>query len=113
MFSSAERMAIAQTVADSVARMAGIARLTAGSGVEVATYYPGGKTVGVAVDENGVAVHVAISALPVLDVVEQVRAIVIQALQARGWSLPVDVVVEDIDLDALPPAVPRYPNSGG
>lgn len=97
---------IAQAVAMGVAGVAGVARLTAGSGVEAATYYAGGKTIGVVVREDQVRLHVVVSELPIAPVTERVRAAAQRVLRAHGAERPVEVVVEDLELQRLPKTLP-------
>ncbi|MDQ6743328.1 MAG: hypothetical protein M3Z97_10540, partial [Candidatus Dormibacteraeota bacterium] len=51
---------ISQAVSLGVAGVAGVARLTSGIGVEAATYFAGGKTVGVVVRQDQVRVHIVL-----------------------------------------------------
>jgi len=115
--STAERAAIAHAVAARVAGLAGVAGLSAGHAVEAATYYPGGKTVGVAVHDETVTVHVVIDALPVHDVAERVRRAAEASLAELGRGGRVDVVIEDVVVAGLPvvgpdDALPRPGTSG-
>jgi hypothetical protein len=66
---------IAQAVASGVAGVAGVARLTSGVGVEAATYFAGGKTVGVVVRQDQARVHIVLSQLPIAQVTERVREV--------------------------------------
>ncbi len=93
---------IAQAVAAGVAGVAGVARLTAGAGVEAATYYAGGKTIGVVVRKDQVTVHIVVMELPVARVAERVREAALEVLRALGTQHAVEVVVEDVELDKLP-----------
>ncbi|MBA2629875.1 MAG: hypothetical protein H0U84_02490 [Thermoleophilaceae bacterium] len=97
----ADRAALAQAVAAGVLRVLGVARLTGGRGVEAATYHPGGKVVGVVVRDDAVSVHVVARGRSLTRVVEDVRAATREVLSARGRPVPVEVVVEDLELDHL------------
>lgn len=97
---------IAQAVAAAIAGVADVARLTAGAGVEAATYYAGGKTIGVVVGKDQITVHIVVMELPVARVAERVREAALEVLGALGARHAVDVVVEDVELDQLPD-VPR------
>ncbi|PZR85738.1 MAG: hypothetical protein DLM67_25240 [Candidatus Nephthysia bennettiae] len=97
---------IAQTVALHLAGLAGVARLTAGAGAEAATYYAGGKTLGVVVRQDLVRLHIVVLELPLVGVAERVRETVQRALRALGAERPVEVVVEDVELDQLPLSLP-------
>ncbi|MDQ6772230.1 MAG: hypothetical protein M3024_04460 [Candidatus Dormibacteraeota bacterium] len=92
---------IAQALALQVAGSGGV-QLTAGAGVEAATYYAGGKTIGVVVRPDTVRIHIVISELPVARVAERVRETVQRALHELGAERPVEVVVEDVEMDRLP-----------
>ena len=72
-----DRAALAAAVATALARVPGVARLSPGTGVEVATQVAGGKVVGVAVRDDTVVAHLVVDRL--------------------------DLVIDDVDLDRLPP----------
>jgi hypothetical protein len=98
---------IARTVALGVAGVAGVARLTPGAGgVEAATYYAGGRTIGVVVLKDQVAVHVVVSELPIARITERVREAAQRVLRAIGAERPVEVVVEDLEVEQLPRILP-------
>ena len=99
-----ERVAVAQAVAAAVAGVPGVARLSGGAGIEAATLYPGGKVTGVKVADHRVAVHLVASQLPLPALVGEVRAAARAALASLGFEHSIDVVVESLDLDQLPPA---------
>jgi hypothetical protein len=98
--------AIARAVALSVAGVAGVGRLTSGTGVEAATYFAGGKTTGVVVRRDQVRVHIVVSELPLADVTERVREAALQVLQALSVQSPVEVVIEDLEVEQLPRILP-------
>lgn len=99
-----DRAALARAVAAAVAAVPGVARLSGGAGpVEVATLYPGGKVLGVRVAGGRIAVHVAAARLPLPPLVAEVRAAAERAAAGLGERRPVDVTVEALELDALPP----------
>jgi hypothetical protein len=100
----ADRAALAQAVAANVAKVPGVARLSAGAGIEVATLYRGGKVTGVKVTDRRVAVHIVAAQLPLLALTGEVRAAAQDALASVGSQLPVDVVVEALDVEQLPQA---------
>ncbi len=93
---------IAQAVAFGVAGVAGVARLSPGAAVEAATYFAGGKTIGVVVRRDEVVVHVVVSELPLVQVTERVRKAAQRVLRALAAERPVEVVVEDLELEQLP-----------
>jgi hypothetical protein len=99
---SEDRGTVARAVAVGVARLA---RLTPGAGVEAATHFAGGKTLGVVITEDRIEVHVAVRELPVAQAAERVREAARQALGALRAERPVDVLVEDVDIDRLPRSV--------
>ncbi len=108
---------IAQAVALGVAGVAGVARLTSGTGVEAATYFAGGKTVGVVVRQDQVRVHIVLSQLPIVEVAERARAAAQRVLGALGAERRVEVVVEDLEVEQLPTiphsfALPPQPRGG-
>jgi hypothetical protein len=96
---SQDRGTIARAVAVAVA---GLARLTPGSGVEAATHFAGGKILGVVVADDRIEVHVAVRELPVAQAAERVREAARRALGALRAQRPIDVLVEDLDIDSLP-----------
>lgn len=97
---------LASAVRDAALAVPGVARLTSGGAVEVATQFPGGKVVGVRLG-NPVEVHVAVDRSPIIPVTERVRAAVRAVLDRSGEHRPVEVVVDDIDPVALAVTVPK------
>jgi hypothetical protein len=95
---------VASKVRDAVLAVPGVTRLTPGGPVEVATLFAGGKVVGVRLGD-AVEVHVAVDRLPIAPLAEQVRAAVRTVLERDGESRPVEVVVDDLEPEALP-AIP-------
>ncbi|MCP9271719.1 hypothetical protein [Mycolicibacterium arenosum] len=84
---------VADTVADVVRAVPGVADLHPGMFGEVATYLPGRRVVGVRVTDATVDVHVTVSAdAPVRPTAAAVRAAVAAALPDHV----VDVTVEDV-----------------
>jgi hypothetical protein len=98
----AERAALARAVAAAATAVPGVARLTGGGAVEAATLYPGGKVVGVVLDARAVTVHLVAGELPLAGLVARVRAAVAAVLAEVGATRDVDLVVEDLELPALP-----------
>lgn len=85
----------ADAVAAAVLRVPTVASLGKGEGVEVATYLPGRRVVGVRVNDDGVEVHVVArwgASLP--DLGDEVRAAVAPHVSGRR----VEVHVEDIEV---------------
>jgi len=97
---------LASAVRDAVLAVPGVARLTSGGAVEVATQFPGGKVVGVRLGDP-VEVHVAVDRSPIISVTEQVRAAVQAVLDRSGGSRPVEVVVDDIEPVAFAGTIPE------
>jgi hypothetical protein len=96
---------VASTIRDAVLAVPGVARLTPGVPVEVATHFPGGKVIGVRLGDR-VEVHVAIDEVPIAPLAERIRAAVRGVLEHAGGARPVEVVIDDIDpaaLAAVPP----------
>jgi hypothetical protein len=83
--------------------VAGVRR-SAGSGVEVATQYRGGRIVGVELADREVTVQVVAERLPLGPLADNVRAAARAVLHAAGDDRPVRVVVDDLDLVSLPGA---------
>src|SRR5262245_4955268 len=94
---------LAAAVATALARAPGVARLSPGTGVEVATQFAGGKVVGVRVREDAVVAHLVIDRLPVDQVATAARAAAEAALADLGVACRLDLVIDDVDLDRLPP----------
>lgn len=98
------RAALAKAIAETVGAVPGVARLSPGGVVEVATQFAGGKVVGVLLTPTTVRVHVVVDRVPVPVVAaaagEAVRAVLVGLADPRA----VDVVVDDIELSAVEPA---------
>lgn len=98
---TSEQGSVADTVADIVRAVPGVADLHAGMFGEVATYLPGRRVTGVRVTDDSVDVHITVSAeSPVRPTAASVRAAVAAALPGHA----VDVTVEDVA--AEPTTVP-------
>lgn len=96
-----DRGTLAQAVADAVASVPGIARMSSGPGVPVGTQYAGGTVSGVKLRDELVVAHVVLDRLPVLAVTEPALSAAEAALRALGDSRPVELVVDDIVLEEL------------
>ncbi|GAA4440462.1 hypothetical protein [Phytohabitans houttuyneae] len=92
---------LALAVRDAVTAVPGVRQVRAGSAVEVATQYPGGKVSGVRVSGETVEVHVVVGRLPLQPVVGQARAAARAVLDRYGDPRPVTVVVVDVADDAF------------
>lgn len=92
---------LALAVRDAVTAVPGVRQVRAGSAVEVATQYPGGKVSGVRVSGEMVEVHVVVGRLPLQPVVGQARAAARAVLDRYGDPRPVTVVVVDVADDAF------------
>lgn len=95
------RSALAQAVAEAVSAVPGVARLSPGGVVEVATQFAGGKVVGILLTPTAVRVHVVIDRVPVPLVAAAVSQAARRALDRLADSRAVDVVVDDIVLGAM------------
>jgi hypothetical protein len=95
------RSDLAEAAAHAALDVPGVAGLSAGTGVEVATYYPGGKTLGIRLREDGAEVHIVAGRSPLQPLAEEVAVAVGQVLTAAGASRPVTVVVDDVAPEAL------------
>ncbi|AVT38262.1 hypothetical protein [Plantactinospora sp. BB1] len=93
----ADLASVAGRVRDAVLAVPGVSGLTAGTGVEVATLFPGGKIVGIRLG-NPVEVHVEVAPVPIAPVAEQIQRAVRAVLADFGQRPSVEVVVDDIDL---------------
>lgn len=86
-------------VARAVADCRGVARLTAGSGVEMVSYRPGRKVTGVRVGSGGLEVHVVAHYGPTMgDVATEIRAALVPLL----GDAPVSVVIHDLEIGPVP-----------
>jgi len=102
-----DRVAVAAAVEAVVTSVPGVARLSAGSVVESATYHAGGKIIGVTVDQGTVSVRVVAAELPLPALAERIRVAVARALDGLGVTRRVDIVVDDVEIEGLPgPAAP-------
>jgi hypothetical protein len=91
---------VAMAVAAAVDTVSG-ARRSRGTGVEVATQYRGGRTVGVRLGDERIEVHVIAERPEVTAVARDVHAVARRALDAVGDRRPVAVVVDDLDVASL------------
>lgn len=89
--------ALASAIRDAVLAVPGVARLAPGTAAEAATYFAGGKVVGVRLAGDPVEVHLVLDRLPVPEVAGRVDEAVRQVLARAGDPRPVRVVVEDVD----------------
>jgi hypothetical protein len=98
-----DRAALAASVASALMQVPGVARLSPGAGVEVATQFAGGKVVGVGVRDDAVIAHLVIDRLPLDQVARAARAAAEAVLAALGVARRLDLVIDDVDLERLPP----------
>lgn len=98
-----DRAVLAAAVATALARVPGVARLSPGTGVEVATQFAGGKVVGVAVRDDAVVAYLVVDRVPVDQVAQAARAAAEAALADLGVARRLDLVIDDVELDHLPP----------
>jgi phenylpyruvate tautomerase PptA (4-oxalocrotonate tautomerase family) len=92
---------LARSLADAVTAVPGVAALTGGPGVEVATFFSGGKVTGLHLGDDQVDVHVVIDQTPLQVVAEAAAGAALRVLSAAGDSRRVQVIVEDVALEAL------------
>ncbi len=83
--------------------MPGVAGLSAGRGVQVGVQFPGGTVQGVALQAGAVVVHVVVDQFPLSAVVEPARSAAENALRQLGDQRPVEIVVDDVILEAPGP----------
>jgi hypothetical protein len=98
-----DRAVLAAAVATALTRVPGVARLSPSSGVEVSTQFAGGKVVGVAVRGDAVVAYLVVDRVPVDRVARAARAAGEAALADLGVARRLDLVIDDVDLDRLPP----------
>jgi len=92
---------LAQAVADAVTAVPGVARLTGGPGVEVATLFSGGKVVGLRLSSDPVEVHIVADRMPLPPVADEAVAAARRVLSAAGDDREVRVVVVDVESEAM------------
>jgi hypothetical protein len=95
---SPERLAPA--LRDAVLAVPGVVRLAPGGPIEAATYFAGGRVVGVRLSDP-VEVHIVVDRLPVVPIAGEVHAAARRVLDGSGESCPVEVVVDDFEPAAL------------
>jgi hypothetical protein len=98
-----DRAVLAAAVATALAQVPGVARLSPGTGVEVATQFAGGKVVGVRVRDDAVVAYLVVDRLPVDQVARAARVAGEAALADLGVARRLDLVIDDVELDQLPP----------
>jgi hypothetical protein len=98
-----DRAVLAAAVAAALVQVPGVARLSPGTGVEVATQFAGGKVVGVGVRDDAVVAYLVVDRLPVDRVARAARAAGEAALVGLGVARRLDLVIDDVELDQLPP----------
>jgi hypothetical protein len=91
---------VALVVAAAVDTVSG-ARRSRGTGIEVATQYRGGRTVGVRLSDDRVEVHVIAERPQVAMVARAVHDVARNALDAIGDPRRVAVVIDDLDVVSL------------
>jgi hypothetical protein len=95
-----DRAVLAAAVATALVQVPGVARLSPGTGVEVATQFAGGKVVGVGLRDDA---YLVVDRLPVDQVARAARAAGEAALADLGVARRLDLVIDDLELDRLPP----------
>jgi hypothetical protein len=98
-----DRAVLAAAVATALVQVPGVARLSPGTGVEVATQVAGGKVVGVGLRDDAVVAYLVVDRLPVDQVARAARAAGEAALADLGVARRLDLVIDDLELDRLPP----------
>ncbi|MGH9070253.1 MAG: hypothetical protein ACRDX8_03545 [Acidimicrobiales bacterium] len=99
--SGPDRAILARAVASAISAVSGVARMSPGWGVQVGTQHPGGTVVGVSLLEDAVVAHIVLDRLPVIEVTDPALAAAQAALRALGDPRPVEVVVDDIVVEAF------------
>lgn len=98
------RAELAESILAALLGVAGVARMSSGGTIEVATLHRGGKVPGVWLRPEVVEVHVVAEPVPLAPLAEEAHARIRSLLDAVGDQRPVRVVVDDIELDADPDA---------
>ena len=101
MTSTMRREDVARAVADAVLAVPGVARLAVGSGVEVATHFPGGKVLGLRLAGDCAEVHIVADRVPVNAVADEAGAAARRVLDAAGDQRGVRIVVDDLLTSAI------------
>jgi len=92
---------IARAVADAVIDVPGVARLSPGTGVEVATLFPGGKVIGLRLSGEVVEVHLVADRVPLPPIADEAAAAAGRVLSAAGDPRDVLVVIDDVEAHAV------------
>jgi hypothetical protein len=92
---------LAKSVEHAVIATPGVAALHPGFDVEVATYYSGGKVVGLSLSGEAVDIYVTADRVPLRDVADDAAAAAAKVLAAVGDHRPVNVVVADVTESGL------------
>jgi hypothetical protein len=92
---------IAAAIADAVTSVPGVAGLTGGEGVEIATFFAGGKVVGVHLGEDEVDVHIVADRTPLTQVADEAAAAALRVLSAAGDKRRVRVYVDDVAIESI------------
>ena len=92
---------LARSIADAATQVSGVAGLTGGPGVEVATLFAGGKVVGLRLGDDQVEVHLIADRVPLPPVAQEAAAAVRRVLAAFGDRRSVQVVVDDVVAEAV------------
>jgi hypothetical protein len=98
-----DRAALARGIAGAVMSVPGVAALSPGAAMEASTLYPGGRVIGVVIGEHEITVRLVAGRLPLGDLLERVRAAVAAAQASLDSHLAIALVVDDLDLERLPP----------
>jgi hypothetical protein len=98
---TARRGDVAEALAEAVDAL-GLVSRTGGDGVEIATHYAGGKVLGVKLTGDRVTIHVVAERLPLGQSAEAVHATCRSVLERFALDWPVELVIDDLDVDGLP-----------
>jgi len=91
---------LAHALATAVTDVPGVAALGAGTGIEPATYFPGGKVVGIRLSDP-VEVHIVADEVPLPPVAVRVGAAAHAVLAGAGEDRAVQVIIDDVVAAAL------------
>jgi len=92
---------LAHAMANAVTAVPGVAGLHPGFGVEVATYFTGGKVTGIRLAGERVEVYLVVKGRNLRAIADAARAAAQQVLTAAGDQRPADIVVADIAAESL------------
>jgi hypothetical protein len=101
VISVVRREDLAKAVEHAVIATPGVAALHPGFEIEVATYYSGGKVVGLNLVGDTVDIYLTADRVPLREVADDAAAAAARVLAAGGDHRPVNVVIADVTESGL------------